>query len=142
MKPHGELGMACTECHNERGVEVADLGYAPPSPHEATPGLSSLSNCRQCHVERRTEEEFRSSRFEGAQQDLRPGKTAFVGAPPVMPHSAFMRENCLACHSGPAARAGIRTSHPERTRCRQCHLEQVVDTLFRSGSKHSEGPGG
>ena len=24
-------------------------------------------------------------------------------APPVMPHPVFMRENCVACHSGPAA---------------------------------------
>ena len=51
-------------------------------------------------------------------------------APPVMPHSAFMRENCLACHSGPAAREEIRTPHPERPRCGQCHVQQVTRDLF------------
>jgi cytochrome c-type protein NapB len=33
-----------------------------------------------------------------------------------------MRENCAACHSGPGARAEIITTHPERVRCRQCHV--------------------
>jgi cytochrome c-type protein NapB len=43
--------------------------------------------------------------------------------PPPIPHDLQFRENCLACHGGPAAVAAIRTSHPERVNCRQCHLE-------------------
>jgi cytochrome c-type protein NapB len=43
-----------------------------------------------------------------------------------------MRENCAACHAGPAAREEIRTSHPERTRCRQCHVEVTARSEFDS----------
>ena len=38
-----------------------------------------------------------------------------------MPHSLQNRENCLACHAGPAAPIEIKVSHPERSNCRQCH---------------------
>jgi predicted CXXCH cytochrome family protein len=46
----------------------------------------------------------------------------YDGAPPTIPHKVFMRENCGACHVGPGAREEILTTHPERTRCRQCHV--------------------
>ena len=39
-------------------------------------------------------------------------------------------ETCAACHTGEAAREEIRTSHPERVRCRQCHLERVTTREF------------
>ena len=42
-------------------------------------------------------------------QDLRQGKRLNALAPPPIPHKPFMRENCVACHSGPAAREEIRT---------------------------------
>jgi cytochrome c-type protein NapB len=41
-----------------------------------------------------------------------------------------MRENCTACHDGPAAREEIRTPHPERVRCRQCHLTVATTATF------------
>ena len=40
----------------------------------------------------------------------------------MIPHDLQLRGNCLACHAGPAAVEEIRTAHPERTNCRQCHL--------------------
>jgi cytochrome c-type protein NapB len=43
------------------------------------------------------------------------------GGPPPIPHGLQMRENCLACHAGPAAVAEIRTPHPTLVNCRQCH---------------------
>ena len=43
-----------------------------------------------------------------------------------------MRENCAACHDGPGAREEIRTSHPERTRCRQCHVPVTDNQPFES----------
>lgn len=119
--PHGAMGMDCIACHNERGMHVDGVGFAPPSPHEATAGLSSISNCEQCHVQKLTDEVFVASAFVGMPQDLRSGSRAYEGAPPVMPHGVLMRENCAACHSGPAAREEIRTSHPERANCLQCH---------------------
>lgn len=128
--PHKEVGASCVECHNVRGMHVEGLGFAPPSPHEATAGLSSQSLCRQCHVPIRTDELFVANLFEGLRQDLRHGSRQHALAPPRMPHPVFMRENCTACHSGPAAREEIRTPHPERERCQQCHLPIVTSELF------------
>ena len=130
VTPHADFGMTCIECHNVEGRQVEDVGFSPPSPHEWTAGLSALSNCTQCHVEQVTDDAWRSNSFVGLAQDLRPGRRRADGAPPVMPHAAFMRENCHACHTGPAAREEIRTTHPERTQCSQCHVEQVIDEEF------------
>lgn len=137
--PHTDFGMTCTECHNERGMQVTDVGYAPPSPHEITAGMSATSRCRQCHVFRITDEIFVASGFVGLRQDLRSGGRLHPLAPPTMPHKAFMRENCVACHTGPAAREEIRTPHPERTRCRQCHLPVTTNELFVSTTRVGEG---
>lgn len=135
--PHGELGISCIECHDREGVAVAGLGFAPPSPHGAPSrsgsGLSDVANCRQCHVDGSGAAEiepFVANTFAGLRQDLRTGERLNPLAPPVIPHAVFLRGDCLACHAGPAAREEIRTSHPERARCRQCHVEQRVDTAF------------
>lgn len=128
--PHGDLGAGCLNCHGDRGIEVAGLGFSPPNPHAGTEGLSDRARCRQCHVFRQTEELFVANAFQGLRQDLRHGRALHEGAPPVIPHAVFMRENCTACHAGPAAREEIRTPHPERLRCRQCHVEQVVTGRF------------
>lgn len=136
--PHASFGAACSSCHNERGMDVAGVGFAPPSPHADTRGMATqvegpFSRCQQCHVFQapEVEEPWRANQFVGLRQDLRRGRRLYQGAPPVIPHRTFMRENCLACHSGPAAREEIRTTHPERPRCRQCHVEQVITTEFR-----------
>lgn len=128
--PHQPMGVNCTACHNERGLDVAGVGYAPPSPHARTEGLSAISRCQQCHVFRTTDATFVANTFEGLPQDLRPGPRAYDGAPPVLPHGLLMHENCLACHSGPAAREEIRTTHPEREDCVQCHVTQQVGGTF------------
>jgi cytochrome c-type protein NapB len=128
--PHADLGAACLGCHGDRGIAVPDLGFAPPNPHGGSDVPGALSRCVQCHVFRRTEGLFRESGFEGLPQDLRRGPRMYPGAPPVIPHGVFMRENCLACHDGPAARESIRTSHPERTRCVQCHVPAVAAGEF------------
>jgi len=128
--PHAAFGASCTQCHNARGMDVPELGFAPPSPHEDTPGMSALSRCEQCHVHVLEHSEFAASTFAGLAQDLRKGERLFAGAPPVMPHSRSMRENCSACHDGPAAREQIRCTHPERARCDQCHVPSVDDGSF------------
>jgi hypothetical protein len=71
-----------------------------------------------------------ASDFQGLPQDLRSGGRLHNFAPPTIPHKMLMRENCLACHSGPAAREEIRTSHPERERCRQCHVPVTTTARF------------
>ncbi len=130
--PHERFESDCTECHNREGVSVPGVGFSPPSPHEATSGMSAISRCEQCHVFRQTDNLFVENRFAGLNQDLRKGQRLNPEAPPVMPHSAFMRENCSACHSGAAAREPIRTTHPDRVRCGQCHVEQVTTDTFGS----------
>ena len=37
------------------------------------------------------------------------------------------KENCLACH-GPRGHPFLRTSHPERTNCTQCHVTRDPNT--------------
>lgn len=128
--PHSRIGASCTECHSERGMAIDELGFAPPSPHGETHGLSDASRCTQCHVYRTTDTLFVASTFEGLAQDLRRGERQHPEAPPVVPHPVFMRENCTACHAGPAAREEIRTTHPERQNCRQCHVERRTDLAF------------
>lgn len=128
--PHENFGMICTECHNELGVEVDDVGFAPPSPHDTFEEVSSIGRCRQCHVFRQTEAVLVANRFVGLRQDLRRGMRLNLLAPPTIPHKTFMRENCTACHSGTAAREEILTPHPERTRCRQCHVPSTSRREF------------
>lgn len=120
--PHAPFGVDCASCHNERGIEVPGVGFAPPSPHAKTSGLSEISRCEQCHVQRTTEALFAENGLVAMAQDLRRGSRLYDGAPPVIPHRVFMRENCQACHAGAAAREEIRCSHPERARCQQCHV--------------------
>ena len=84
----------------------------------------------QCHVFKRTDEVFRDSEFVGLAQDLRRGQQLHEFAPPVIPHQLLLRENCQACHTGPAAREEIRCSHPERPRCVQCHVAARVTDVF------------
>jgi len=128
--PHAPFGAECVSCHSEQGLAVEGVGFAPPMPHADTAGLSATSRCTQCHVFRRTEALFRPSTFVGFEQDLRRGPRRHAFAPPRMPHPRFLRENCLACHSGPAAREEIRTDHPERVRCAQCHVPIETGELF------------
>ncbi len=128
--PHRSFGVACTSCHNAIGIEVPEVGFAPPSPHELTSGMSALSRCQQCHVFATTTDVFANNEFRGLRRDLRRGSRLHPDAPPIIPHAIFMRENCAACHSGPAAREEIRCTHPERIRCQQCHVPIVAMNEF------------
>ena len=74
---------------------------------------------------------FVANAFVGLRQDLRKGQRLTDYSPPVIPHKTFMRENCTACHTGPAAREEIRTPHPERARCRQCHVAVTTLATFQ-----------
>ena len=130
--PHESFGADCGNCHNERGRSVSGVGFAPASPHDGTRYAGATVRCRQCHVFQTTDELFVANSFEGVPQDLAAGDRATPGAPPRIPHRLLMRENCAACHDGPGAREGIRTDHPERTRCRQCHVPVAADSEFTS----------
>lgn len=114
---------SCLSCHKEGGYVAAFKSYAPVTPHP------EFVNCRQCHVTQNTESLFRDSLWE----TISPPKikrSALPGGPPPIPHSLQMRSNCLSCHAGPAAVFEIRSSHPERINCRQCHVPSVTEKLF------------
>ena len=105
----------CLRCHGDS--PEADEKGAPKLPH------AFLANCTQCHVEEESEylfgQEPAPNTFAGVASP-RGGSRAFVGAPPLVPHSTLMRSNCLSCH-GTFGLAGLQTSHPERLGCLQCH---------------------
>jgi cytochrome c-type protein NapB len=127
--PHQDFSASCVVCHTTTGIEVQGVGFSPPMPHALTPGLGATSNCRQCHAFKTVETVFVESGWSGLPQDLRRGERMYPGAPPVVPHGHFMREDCAACHTGPAAREEIRCKHPERIRCTQCHVQARTSTL-------------
>jgi nitrate reductase (cytochrome), electron transfer subunit len=83
-----------------------------------------LVNCTQCHVEKPPDTPDASAP-QNAFVGLRPGgyggTRAWAGAPPVMPHSVFMRTNCVSCH-GEHGYDGWRPDHLSRTNCMQCHV--------------------
>jgi cytochrome c-type protein NapB len=120
---HELFDIECTACHARQAVEIEGRGWSPAMPHNEG---GAFTNCRQCHVVTTTDTLFQASLFQPLEQNLRSGRREHRGAPPVIPHKLFMRENCLACHDGPAAREAIRVTHPERERCLQCHVQQRV----------------
>jgi cytochrome c-type protein NapB len=116
---------SCLACHRT-GVKVAGK-IAYPISHPP------YANCLQCHAPSvgrlggdppklvtdftRLDESTLASR-------------AWPGAPPRMPHGVWMRENCTSCH-GLVARPGLRTPHPNRQNCQQCHVpEGAVPPTF------------
>lgn len=120
--PHPPLQINCVACHTDTGKETPPIGFAPANPHRQTAGIGATAHCQQCHVFRRDESLFTPSEFRGLTQTVSKAERLYAGAPPVIPHPVFMRENCLSCHSGPSARQEIRCSHPLRKNCRQCHV--------------------
>ena len=129
----------CTSCHKRGGYSLRFAAYVPLTPHP------EMGMCLQCHV---GDDAVLGTASAGADPNARcplchgpsggrpqPGAAATWSTsvwptlapttagrlPPPIPHDLEVRGNCLACHGGPAAVARIRTSHPERASCRQCH---------------------
>jgi nitrate reductase (cytochrome), electron transfer subunit len=142
--PHGLtseelLRSTCNTCHERGGYVARFAAYAPVTPHP------QYQNCLQCHApddavtgigfpDRRTGAVcLQCHVLDSAPPifvalDWRPaewpeiGRTAMEGSPPVIPHELHLRGNCVACHTGPGAVEELRTDHPDRGNCRQCHL--------------------
>ncbi len=105
----------CLQCHQNGGYVSRFDAYAPITPHP------EMTNCKQCHLPAKTNQLFVATHWEKTTAN-KIHNSALSGSPPVIPHSLQMRENCLACHAGPAAVKEIRVSHPTRINCRQCHV--------------------
>lgn len=110
----GPLERGCLACHADGGWAPRFQAYAPVTPHP------DFASCRQCHVPATTPAAFRPTTWETVAPP-RIDRSALPGSPPPIPHALQMRESCLACHAGPGAVVEIRTTHPERVNCRQCH---------------------
>ena len=108
----------CLSCHAKGGFSAEFGKYAPVTPHPEN------ILCYQCHVQVETEGLF----VESGWKSIRPprlGRSSLSTSPPPVPHSLQLRENCIACHTGPAAVVEIRISHASRGDCRQCHATIV-----------------
>jgi cytochrome c-type protein NapB len=113
---------SCYQCHGE-GKVIGEL-VAPRISHQR------YTNCTQCHAPVAvgapgTVEGFEVvNTFVGAPSAGR-GQRAYAGAPPTIPHTTSMREDCASCH-GNLGLVGLRTSHPWRANCTQCHAPSAA----------------
>lgn len=112
---------SCLQCHGQ-ALRIGDV-VAPAISHP------EYTSCTQCHVSTKglgsqwNTADFdlhTGNRFGGYHQALQ-GKKAYPDSPPTIPHNVHMRQNCMSCH-GPLGTSPIRTSHPERQSCNQCHV--------------------
>jgi len=128
--------VSCVACHAD-GIKTATLRI-PRMSHQF------LANCTQCHVEEQPDflpaVVFRENSFEGLPAP-QAGPRAFAGAPPQIPHSTWMRSDCMSCH-GYAGLHGIRTTHPWRQNCQQCHAPsaELDQTLLAAEPQFLPGP--
>jgi nitrate reductase (cytochrome), electron transfer subunit len=158
--PHGLTAdefrtTACRTCHERGGYVPRFDAYAPVTPHPeladclqchtgdadlvgtALPGAAVDGVCRQCHtpgVRRALPAlDWRAAPW--------PELARATNTPPPIPHDLTLRGNCVACHAGPGAVAELRTTHPERADCRQCHLHAAegTDEYRRPGVSPSDG---
>lgn len=108
----------CMTCHAQ-GMRIR--GH-----HASVISHTYATSCVQCHVV--NERPMPGAALDGdLSQDNsfvgRPapgrGERAWPVAPPTIPHTTWMRQNCASCHG--ALSTGLRTSHPWRQSCTQCH---------------------
>lgn len=131
-----ESSASCLACHGP-GLAVKDR-LASRISHE------HFSSCTQCHVpvggtglpavEQGLLVSFGTgNNFRGVSATGRSTR-AWPGAPPTVPHPLLMRSDCLSCH-GPVGLSGLRTSHPERQQCVQCHVQSPPTTPVPFGDQ-------
>jgi len=119
----------CRACHAQ-GLRAGDKTSKMVS-------HTYLRNCTQCHVEAESPmlgpDTGPGNSFVGFRPSGYGGTRAGAGAPPVMPHSSFMRTNCVSCH-GEFGYDGWKPDHLSRSNCVQCHapaaeFEQLSPTF-------------
>jgi len=126
--PHAvrQIGkLACLACH-DKGAKVGDK-IAPAMSHEP------YASCTQCHVPQtspmatKPPPALTPNSFVGLKAPTNGGR-AWAGAPPTIPHKVFMRQRCGSCH-GVSGANPIRSTHPYRQSCRQCHVPNSATSL-------------
>ncbi len=128
LEAHG-INLECLTCHADGGWTELLKKNTPTTPHP------ELFSCMQCHVWPATDTLFRDTDW----QSLPPprlGRSYLPGAPPPIPHDLQMRENCNACHVGPATVVEIRMKHQWWGNCQQCHVHVHPVEPFRRQLSH------
>ena len=138
--PIDQRGMPnCVTCH-ERNLRIGDK--VAPSPSHA-----SYTSCTQCHVVTQaplpvmatlSDEPKLDNGFAGLESAGK-GTRAWPGAPPVIPHTSWMRERCASCHG---SLHGLHSSHADRQSCTQCHAPsaELDQRDPRSAALRGRGP--
>lgn len=111
----------CLACH-DKGAKVASK-WAPRMSH------ARYDNCTQCHVPSVAPQPLPpgapiENTFVGLTAPAS-GSRAWAGAPPTIPHPTLMRSECSSCH-GTGGLSGMRSTHPARQSCTQCHVSSAV----------------
>ena len=136
LDPKSWGGDACNSCHREGGFVEQFQAWAPVTPHP------EYTNCRQCHVPVEQKTLFRETTFAGLKPAAIP-KGQLPNSPPPIPHALDLRTNCVACHGGAAAVPELRSTHPERVNCRQCHAATNMSATRTESAEFSRpAPGG
>jgi nitrate reductase (cytochrome), electron transfer subunit len=152
---------SCNSCHERGGYSRRFDAYVPVTPHpeqqaclqchvgddRVTGRADSAPNarCHLCHGQGGSPSPYVESGLEWLTSSWPPLSVAVRdGPPPAVPHELQGRGNCLPCHAGPAAVAQIRTSHPEWSNCRQCHVTPDPEAIAftRPGQDSVHGTGG
>jgi nitrate reductase (cytochrome), electron transfer subunit len=156
LAPEEFRGTTCNTCHERGGYSARFEAYAPITPHP------EFRNCLQCHAadDGAVGVAVRGRAFNGDAAATRSPRAsaaplvaldwkttswpstnlrAMDGSPPAIPHTLELRGNCLACHGGPAAVAEVRTTHPERANCRQCHVPATYDVEDEAFTRPTRG---
>ncbi len=125
VMPHserfGEGSKTCLDCHTE-GMTIGDR-VAHPMSH------APYASCTQCHVESENRDLPPAAAVDTGFEGWRLKRAKIerpAGMPPAIPHDLRMRNRCLACH-GEHGYPGMRTSHPERAVCVQCHVPETAE---------------
>ncbi len=110
-----ELGrFDCLACHLNGNAKEVGGALPKKTPHP------EFVRCRNCHLEKTTDNLFRKNNFVGS--TYKTGIRSQQNGPWLIPHPLTMRENCLGCHGDRADPEQLKTTHPERVRCMQCHI--------------------
>ena len=118
-----QLNQDCNSCHKKGGFVPHLNAFTPITPH------ADYVNCLQCHGQMSSTGLFKNTEWV-SKDPPNIKRSALPGSPPPVPHHYQMRENCAACHTGPAAPLEIRCQHPERVNCTQCHVIQNTEAVF------------
>lgn len=85
-------GTACLQCHQHGGYADQFKAFAPITPHP------EWANCKQCHIPQKTNTLFKNTNWDKMEAEAI-SQIAMPGAPPMIPHTLELRNNCCGCYT-------------------------------------------